>query len=174
MQFELEKALEILERTPHVLRQLLHGLSEEWYHATEGPDTFSPYDVLGHLVHGEKTDWMPRLNKVLAQSTEPFEPYDRFAQYEESHGKTLDDLLEEFTTLRTANVTRLRSLNIRPEHHGLQGVHPAFGPVTLSMLLATWTAHDLGHIAQVARVMAKQYKDEVGPWLAYLPVLTRQ
>ena len=174
MKYSLEKSLEILARTPLVLEQWLRGLSDEWIMQNEGPDTFSPYDVVGHLIHGEKADWIARMDIILSEGPEKtFRPYDRFAQYEESRGKTMDNLLDEFKILRARNIEVLRSRNISAQDFEKTGIHPTFGEVQLRNLLATWTAHDLSHIAQIARVMAKQYKEEVGKWIAYLPVMTK-
>lgn len=174
MQFDLPRALEILERTPGTFRALLGGLSDAWTMPDEGPDTFSAFDNLGHLIHGERTDWIPRARIILAQGLDRrFEPYDRFAQYRESEGKSVAELLEEFTRLRAGNLVTLRGWNLSDRELALEGEHPALGTVTLRQLLATWAAHDLGHIAQTARVMAKQYREAVGPWRAYLPVLDR-
>ena len=172
MPFDLASASSVLERTPRTFRAMLSGLPDAWLHATEGPDTFSPFDNLGHLIHGERTDWMPRLEIILAQGeNRRFDPYDRFAQKRESEGKTVEMLLDEFDQLRARNLAKLRSLTITDRELALQGEHPSLGPVTLRHLLSTWVAHDLGHIAQTARVMAKQYRDDVGPWRAYLPIL---
>ena len=172
--FVLSEGIPVLERTPATLRALLDGLPDRWIVSNEGPDTFSPFDNVGHLIHGERTDWIPRARIILAQgANRRFEPYDRFAQFRESQGKTLGDLLDEFAELRAANVETLRGLKLTERELGLEGEHPALGRVTLRQLLATWVAHDLGHIAQVARVMAKQYRDAVGPWRAYLPVMDR-
>ncbi len=174
MKYKVEKGIEILERTPDVLRQLLSGLSDEWLHGTEGPKTWSPYDIVGHLIHGEKTDWTERLNIILSdQGNKTFTPFDRFAQFEDSKGKTLTELLTEFDMLREKNLMYLRSLEIEEEQFSMKAIHPSLGEVSLKELLATWVAHDLGHIAQIARVMAKQYKHEVGPWQEYLSVLNR-
>ncbi len=172
MHFHLPSALAVLERTPATFRALLSGLPDDWLHATEGPDTFSPFDNLGHLIHGERTDWMPRIQIILAQgSNRRFTPYDRFAQKTESQGKNLDTLLEEFEQLRAQNLARLEGLTITDRDLALEGEHPSLGTVTLRQLLSTWAAHDLGHIAQTARVMAKQYREQVGPWRAYLPIM---
>lgn len=172
MPFQLNHALEILERTPIVITQLLSGLSKDWIYQHEGPNTWSPFDIVGHLIHGEKTDWLPRLEIILAEDTDKsFAPFDRFAQFEASKGKDLEQLLDEFKQLRRQNLARLRTKNLSREDLTRTGIHPDFGPVTLEQLLATWTVHDLNHIAQVARVMAKQYTDAVGPWQAYLGVL---
>ena len=167
-------AIAVLERTPATLRALLAGLPHDWTAATEGPDTWSPYDILGHLIHGERTDWIPRARIILDQDADRrFEPYDRFAQFRESRGKNVDDLLDELAQLRAENLVTLRGWHLTEAQMALEGQHPEFGAVTLGQLLATWVAHDLGHIAQTARVMAKQYRDAVGPWRAYLPVMDR-
>jgi hypothetical protein len=174
MDFDLDLGIPILERTPHALRAMLEGLPAEWADATEGPDTWSPYIIVGHLIHGERTDWIPRAQIILAQGEQRrFTPFDRFAQFRESEGKSLGDLLDEFERARSENVATLRSWRITDAELALEGEHPAFGPVTLRQLLATWVAHDLGHIAQAARVMAKQYREAVGPWREYLPVMDR-
>lgn len=172
MTFSLAHSLEILERTPLLLHHLLDGLSEEWTHTNEGPDTWSAYDTVGHLIHGEKTDWIPRLEIILAQKpNSEFEPFDRFAQFTASKGKTLTQLLTAFNTLRTHNLTQLRSKNLSEKDFALLGKHPALGPVSLAQLIAAWVVHDLNHLAQISRIMAKQYTTEVGPWYAYLGVL---
>jgi hypothetical protein len=174
MEFSLHDGIAVLERTPRVLRELLASLPPAWTDANEGPDTWSPYVIVGHLNHGERTDWIPRARIILAQGeNRRFTPYDRFAQFEESKGKSLATLLDEFAHLRADNLATLASWNLTEYHFALEGEHPAFGAVTLRQLLATWVAHDLGHIAQVARVMAKQYRDAVGPWREYLPVMDR-
>jgi uncharacterized damage-inducible protein DinB len=174
MEFDLNKSVEIRSRTPEVLETLLAGLSEEWICCNEGQDTWSPFDVLGHLIHGEKTDWIARMEIVLSDAGEKtFSPFDRFAQFEESKGNDLSQLLEEFKSLRKRNLQILESKNITRQDLTKRGIHPVFGEVTLPHLLATWTAHDLGHIGQIVRVMAKQYAKEVGPWKEYLPILHR-
>jgi hypothetical protein len=171
--FALEEALPVLSRTPAVLRSLLADLPESWSRATEGPDTWSPFDIVGHLIHGERTDWIPRTEILLTHGeTRPFTPFDRFAQFEASRGKTLHELLDTFAELRAANLMRLESLGLSAEDLDRRGRHPELGPVTLAELLATWVAHDLSHIAQIARVMGRQYTDDVGPWRAYLPMLS--
>jgi hypothetical protein len=168
----LEESLSVLARTPATLDTLLRDLPEAWTSATEGPNTWSPYVVIGHLIHGERADWMPRLAIILEHGpSRPFDPFDREAQFRESHGKSLSTLLDEFSTLRRENLAHLRALNLQPEQFGLQGTHPALGPVTVRQLLATWTAHDLAHVVQISRVMAKRYKGEVGPWAEYLSVM---
>ncbi len=172
MNFTLEKSIEILERTPHVLNAMLQNISDDWTSKNEGGETWSVYDIIGHLIHGEKTDWMPRTVIILSENTDKtFEPYDRFAQFEASKGKSLSQLLDEFALLRKENVERLRSKNLTDKNLEEKGIHPAFGEVTLTQLLATWTVHDLNHIAPISRVMAYQYKSGVGPWIAYLGIL---
>ncbi|HVZ50029.1 MAG TPA: DinB family protein [Gemmatimonadaceae bacterium] len=175
MTFILSEGIAVLERTPDTLRALLGGLPDPWTAATEGPDTFSAYDNVGHLIHGECADWIARAKIILAQGSDRrFEPYDRFAQVRESAGKTLGQLLDEFARLRAANLATLGGWNLGERELALEGVHPEFGAVTLRQLLATWVVHDLGHLAQVARVMAKRYREAVGPWRAYLPILDRR
>jgi hypothetical protein len=174
MEFDPTTGIAVLERTPQVLRAMLDGLPPAWIDATEGPDTWSPYDVVGHLIHGERTDWIPRARIILAQGAERrFAPFDRFAQFRESEGKSLAELLDELARLRAENLATLVEWRLTDEQLALEGEHPALGRVTLRQLLATWVAHDLGHVAQVARVMAKQYRDAVGPWREYLPVMSR-
>lgn len=174
MNFELKEGIAVLECTPKALRAMLDGLPEAWTHADEGPDTWSAYVIVGHLIQGERHDWIPRARIVLEHGPAvAFTPFDRFAQFRESEGKSLTQLLDEFETLRAESLTALRSWNLSDAQLGLEGRHPAFGPVTLRQLLATWVAHDLGHIAQVSRVMAKQYRDAIGPWRQYLPVMDR-
>ena len=174
MTFEPPRALEILERTPATFRALLGGLPDTWTVPDEGPGTFSAFDNVGHLIHGERTDWIPRAHIILAQGPDRrFEPYDRFAQRQESRGKSMAELLEEFERLRSENVATLQGWRLTERELALVGEHPELGPVTLRQLLATWVAHDLSHLAQTARVMAKQYREAVGPWRAYLPLLDR-
>jgi hypothetical protein len=154
------------------VRALLDGLSPAWTDATEGPDTWSPYVVVGHLIHGERADWIPRAQLILAQGeNRTFTPFDRFAQFRESEGKSVAELLDEFDELRAENVQTLLDWQLTDADLALEGMHPALGAVTLKQLLATWVAHDLGHILQVSRVMAKQYRDAIGPWRAYLSVM---
>ena len=174
MEFNLSQGMEVLARTPPTLDAMLRGLGPEWLDATEGAETWSPYIILGHLIHGERTDWIRRAQVIRAQGpTRRFEPYDRFAQFQESRGKSLANLLDEFARLRAENLTTLAGWELTRIDLGLEGEHPEFGAVTLRQLLATWVAHDLGHIAQTARVMARQYREEVGPWRAYLPIMDR-
>lgn len=172
MHFDLEQAIQVLERTPAALRSLLADLPAEWIQGYEGPETWSPFDVVGHLIHGEQTDWIPRARIILEhRESRTFEPFDRFAQFEASQGKTLGDLLGEFERLRAENLETLRGLDLSPDDLARKGRHPELGTVTLRQLLATWVVHDLGHITQIARAMATQYGDEVGPWRAYLSIL---
>lgn len=172
MNFTIEKSLEILERTPDVLNTLLKNISADWTSNNEGGETWSVYDIIGHLIHGEKTDWIPRAEIILSEKSDKrFEPFDRFAQFKDSEGKSLTQLLDEFKILRKKNIEHLRSKNITEKNLEEKGIHPAFGEVTLSQLLSTWVVHDLNHIAQISRVMAKQYKAEVGPWIEYLRIL---
>lgn len=174
MEFSLEEGLAVLERTPETLRALLASLPAAWTDATEGPETWSPYDIVGHLIHGERTDWIPRARLILAQGAHRrFTPYDRFAQFRESQGKALTDLLDEFARVRAANIVTLTEWRLSDAQLALEGEHPELGVVTLRQLLAAWVAHDLGHLAQTARVMARQYREAVGPWRAYLPILGR-
>jgi hypothetical protein len=172
--FELDTGIAVLERTPGALRAMLEGLPAGWIEGTEGPDTWSPFDVVGHLIHGERTDWIPRAQIILAHGpNRRFTPFDRFAQFRESQGKSLADLLDEFARLRAENLVVLKGWRLSDAQLALEGEHPELGTVTLRQLLATWVAHDLGHIAQSARVMAKQYREAVGPWRQYLPVMDR-
>jgi len=172
MNFELSEGIAVLERTPQIVRSILDGLPSSWINADEGPDTWSPYVIIGHLIQGERTDWIERARIILVQGADRrFTPFDRFAQFRESEGKTLRDLLDEFASLRAANLDTLRDWRITEAQLELTGEHPAFGSVTLRQLLATWVAHDLGHIVQISRVMARQYRDAIGPWRAYLSVM---
>jgi len=174
MDFDLEESIAVLERTPSVLRTLLEGLPEDWTRGDEGPETWSPFDVVGHLIDGEETDWMPRARIILAQGADRrFEPYDRFRHLRLNEGKTLGELLDRFEELRARNLDDLRGLELTRDELDLTGEHPEFGTVTLEQLLAAWVVHDLGHLSQVARVMAKQYRDASGPWEAYMSVLHR-
>ena len=170
-QFDFDDAVGILERTPGSLTALLSGLPETWIKATEGEGTWSPYDVIGHLIHGERTDWIPRARHILAGETRPFETFDRMAQFTESQGKSLGELIETFGDLRRENVAALARLNLTESELERKGVHPELGEVTLRQLLATWVVHDLDHIAQIARTMAKAYGEATGPWTAYLSIL---
>lgn len=174
MRFELEQAIEVLQRTPGVLRGMLGGLSEPWVRNNYGEKTFSPFDVVGHLIHGERTDWIVRARTILEYGeTKPFEPFDRYAMYEESKGKSLAELLDEFERLRGENLRTLDGLSLTPEQLQQSGMHPALGRVTLGQLLATWVVHDLNHVHQIAKCMAYQCRDDVGPWREYLTILPR-
>jgi hypothetical protein len=172
MEFDLDKAMAVLTRTPATLRTLLNDLPRDWIETNEGANTWSPYDVIGHLIHGERADWIARAKIILEHGeSRPFDPFDRFAQFEESEGKTLAELLEEFAALRERNLATLCEMKISAGDFEKTGQHPALGRVTLKELLATWVTHDLDHIAQIARTMAKQYMTEVGPWQAYISIL---
>ena len=172
MEFELDKGKEVLRRTPGTLNALLTGLPNDWVLSNEGPETWSPYDVIGHLIEGEETDWIPRARIILEQGeTRPFDKFDRFAMFEKSKGKSLPELLARFEQLRGESLRQLDELNLTPELLQKRGTHPALGVVTLSHLLSAWVVHDLGHIRQIVRVMAKQYRDAIGPWTAYLTIV---
>jgi hypothetical protein len=170
-EFHLGDAVAVLERTPSAVKALLDGVPETWARATEGEGTWSPFDVVGHLVNGERTDWIPRARHILSGETAPFPPFDREAQFRESEGKSLGDLLAAFDELRGRNVAELLGMNLSEGDLGRTGRHPELGEVTLAQLLATWVVHDLDHVAQIARTMAKAYAEEVGPWQAYLSIL---
>ena len=174
MEFQLEHATEILRRTPAALNSLLRHLPEEWTLSTEGPESWSAFDVVGHLIHAEEADWIPRAKIILEHGESgTFEPFDRFAMFEKSRGKSLGDLLDTFERLRGESLKELEGMNLTPEMLGRRGMHPELGAVTLGQLLSTWVVHDLGHIGQIVRVLAKQYGEAVGAWQAYLPVLRR-
>ena len=174
MDFDITQGIAVLERTPGTLHAMLHDLGTAWIDATEGPETWSPYVIIGHLVHGERADWIPRARFILSQRTSRRLPsYDRFAHLHESPGKSLSALLDEFGRMRAENLATLATWRLTDTELALNGEHPEFGTVTLRQLLATWVVHDLGHIAQIARVMAKQYRDAIGPWQAYLPIVDR-
>jgi hypothetical protein len=176
-EFNLAEGIAVLARTPATLNALLRGLPDIWVRrnegrANDGNDTWSAFDIVGHLIAGERTDWMPRVRVILENGeARAFDPFDRFAQAKESQGKSLEQLLDDFIRLRRDNLAALRALNLRPEDFTRRGRHPALGVVTLSELLATWVVHDLTHLHQLSRVMAHQYRDAVGPWSAYLGVL---
>jgi hypothetical protein len=169
--FNFDDAVAILERTPGSLGALLNGLPNEWIRITEAEDTWSPYDVIGHLIHGERTDWIPRARHIVAGEARPFEPFDRMAQVQESQGPDLVELLATFSDLRRQNLAALVGMNLTAADFELKGIHPELGEVTLGQLLATWVVHDLDHIAQIARTMAKAYSEAVGPWSSYLSIL---
>ena len=171
--FALDEATAVLARTPATLDAMLRGLPDGWIQAHEGGETWSPFDVIGHLIHGEQTDWVPRARIILEHGeARAFDKFDRFAQFELSQGRTLDSLLDEFAVLRRANLRDLAALEITEADLDRRGAHPGLGVVTLGQLLATWVAHDLDHVIQVARVLARQYSDAVGPWRAYLRVIS--
>jgi hypothetical protein len=168
----LNNTMSLLVRTPAALDALLRDLPEAWTGHNEGENTWSVFDVVGHLIHGERTDWMQRVKRIMQSGeSEPFEKFDRMGHEQEIGGKSLDELLSEFARLRAENLDDLRAFNLRPEDFERRGKHPALGVVTLSELLATWAAHDLTHLHQISRIMAFQYRDAVGPWRAYLGVL---
>jgi DinB superfamily len=172
MQQNLPHTLWLLSRTPATLHALLEDLPEAWTLQNEGQDTWSAFDIVGHLIHGERTDWIPRAKMILQfGEARAFEPFDRLAQERESQGKSLVELLNEFTRARSESLAELRALNLGPAELERRGRHPALGVVTLSQLLAAWVVHDLTHLHQISRVMAHQYHEAVGPWSAYLGVL---
>ncbi len=174
MQFELDQGIDILRRSPAILREMLHGLDDRWTMSNYGPDTFSPYDVMGHLVYGERSDWLGRAKIILEHGeSRAFDQFDRYAMYEDSKGKTIGDLLEEFARLRAANLEELASLGISEADYARPGRHPNFGPVNLGQLLATWAVHDLHHIAQICKAMSYQYKEAIGPWLQFIGIVPR-
>ena len=171
-EFSVAEPIAVLTRTPATLNALLRGLPNTWVRGNEGKDTWTAFDIVGHLIVGERTDWIPRVRIIMANGeARPFDPFDRFAQFKETEDKSLERLLDDFTRLRGENLAALQTLNLQPEDLARRGKHPALGVVTLSELLATWAVHDLTHLHQLSRVMAHQYRDAVGPWLAYLGVL---
>jgi hypothetical protein len=172
MEFDINKALQILERTPFVVETLLKGLDDEWITNNEGEETWSAYIVTGHFVFAEKTNWIPRVKAIVYKNPDnKFPPFNRFGQFEDSKGKSLDELIEEFKTLRKQNIAELKNILINEPLLDETGIHPEFGEVTLRQLLSTWVVHDFTHLSQIIRVMAKQYKEAVGPWSAFLSVL---
>jgi DinB superfamily len=172
MQHNLQHTISLLARTPATLDALLRDLPEEWTMQNEGGNTFNAFDVLGHLIHGERTDWMPRAKRILEfGESRAFDRFDRRAQERESQGKCLPELLDEFARLRAENLAELRALNLPEQDLSRRGLHPELGAVTLSQLLATWAAHDLTHLHQLSRIMAHHYREAVGPWTAYLGVM---
>lgn len=171
--FDVDEAAAILSRTPDVVEALVGALPDGWQHVREGEGTWSPFDVVGHLIHGEKTDWMSRARRILESGESvPFDPFDREAQLRDSAGRSMSEMLAELSALRAANVQTLQRLELTEADLDRRGVHPELGPVTLRQLLATWVAHDFDHIMQIARVLGRQYTDEVGPWSAYLRVIS--
>jgi hypothetical protein len=172
MEHSLQNTISLLSRTPAALDAFLRDLPETWTLRNEGDEKWNAFDVVGHLIHGERTDWMPRAKMILEfGETRAFEPFDRWAQAQASQGKSLGQLLDEFARLRANNLDELRALKLGPEQLERRGQHPELGPVTLSELLATWAVHDLTHLHQISRIMAQQYREAVGPWSAYLGVL---
>ena len=172
MEHKLDHTIAILARTPASLDALLRDLPDEWTRRNEGGETWSPFDIVGHLIHGEQTDWIPRAKMILHSGEDrAFDPFDRLGHVKPSEGKALNQLLDEFARARSQSLAELRALNIGDDDLGKRGRHPALGVVTLSQLLATWAAHDLTHLHQLSRVMAHQYREAVGPWSAYLGVM---
>jgi hypothetical protein len=171
-EFNLQDTIALLTRTPATLDALLRDLPETWTHRNEGGETWTAYDVVGHLIHGERSDWMQRTRGILEHGdTRAFQPFDREAQQHASAGQSLPQLLDEFARLRVENLDALRGLHLQPQDFERRGRHPVFGVVTLGQLLATWAAHDLTHLHQLSRIMAHQYREAVGPWTRYLGVL---
>jgi hypothetical protein len=173
MKYGMEQAAALLSRTPKVLGHWLSGLADEWVYQKPEGEEWSPFDVVGHLAHGEKTDWIPRMRIILSDGDKKFAPFDRLAQFKASKGKSIDDVLVEFASLRERNLQELNAANLSGKDLDKTGIHPEFGEVTLRQHLSTWVTHDLAHISQIARIMAKQYKQEVGPWVKYIGVLRK-
>ena len=172
MDFRFDEALPILKRTPGTLRTLLHDLPAVWTDATEGPNTWSPFDVIGHLIHGERTNWVPRIEHIIQHGDRiTFTPFDREGMFAESKGRSLPELLDTFDQVRTQSLVRISELGLTDADLERHGRHPEFGVVTMGQHMATWVAHDLGHVRQIVRVMARQYTDAVGPWRVYLSIL---
>ena len=170
--FEVTRSVEILQQTPYTLSRMLEGLSPEWTASVGDKENWSPYDVVGHLIHCEETDWIPRAEIILAQGEDrKFVPFDRFAQFENLRVKTLDDLLTEFAYIRNVNVEKLLRWHLTPDQLALKGIHPEFGEVTLTQLISTWVVHDLTHIRQIVTYLASKYSENVGPWKAYTSIL---
>jgi hypothetical protein len=174
MNFKIEEAIEILERTPQTLSSLLTGLSNEWIYSNEGESTWRPFDVVGHLIEAEKYNWIPRIEMILTKGeSETFPPFDRFSQLRQNKEKTINQLLSEFTILRQQNLETLKAIVTEQTNLNQTGIHPDFGVVKLSEQLSTWTTHDLSHIAQITRIMANRYHDDVGPWKTYLRIMKK-
>ncbi len=174
MDFQIERAVELLSRTPAALRALLAGVSDAWARSDEGPETWSPIVTLGHLAHTEEFNWIPRARMILDHGeSRVFEPLDRFAQLERYRHVSLEQLLDAFAERRRGNLAALAEMNLTPERLALRGTHPEFGPVTLAQLLATWTVHDMNHVGQIAQTLAKQYRDAIGPWRRFVPIVDR-
>ncbi len=172
MEFKIEQAIDVLSQTPRTVKALLGNLSGDWTRSNGNSENWSPFDVIGHYIHGEETDWIPRAEIILAQGENiTFEPFDRFAQFEKSKGKTLDELLESFADLRRKNLEKLQRMNLTPEKLKLKGIHPELGEVNLEQLLATWVVHDLTHIRQIVTFLAQKYSQNVGVWREYLSIL---
>jgi hypothetical protein len=172
MTHDLDHTIALISRTPAALNALLRDLPDSWTLSNEGDKTWSVYDVVGHLIHGERTDWIPRVRIILQSGdSRAFDPFDRWAQQRESQGKSLNELLDEFSRLRAESLAALRALNLQPEDLNRRGRHPSLGIVTMSELLAGWAAHDLTHLHQISRVMAHQYRNSVGPWTNYMGVM---
>ena len=172
MDFQISHLIEILSQTPTTVKSLLGNLSDDWIFAADGENDWTPFDVVGHYIHGEETDWIPRAEIILMQGeNSTFEPFDRFAQFEKSKGRTMSELIEVFADMRQKNIETLKSWNLTDEQLNLKGIHPELGEVTLKQLLATWMVHDLTHIRQIVSVIAKQYAENVGAWKAYLSIL---
>jgi hypothetical protein len=172
MDKKLKDQIDILSCTPDTVSSLIFGFNDDLIYANEGNDTWSPHDIIGHLIHGEKTDWIPRAKIILEHGeSKPFQPFDRFAQKKDSVGKTIDELLDDFTDLRNTNIKVLTGLNLKDDDYTKTGIHPEFGKVTLSQLISTWVVHDLNHIAQISRVVSSQFHNDVGPWKKYLRIL---
>lgn len=172
MNFDLNKSLEILERTPILLEILVNGLSEEWIISNEGDNSWNTVEIIGHLIHGEKTDWIPRILIILNDENEKkFEPFNMEGHKDEIREKEIQDLLKEFKNLRVENIRILKYLDLTDEDLNKTGIHPVFGDVTLKQLLSTWTVHDLTHLSQISRIMAKQYREEVGPWIEFFKLI---
>ncbi len=174
MQLKLSEATQILRRTPATLTAMVGGMPESWLKCNEGAGTWSAYDIVGHLIHGELTDWIPRARMILEHGeTRPFTPFDRCAMFREDQTRPVSDLLDQFAFMRAENVSILEGLNLASDDLARRGTHPELGPVTLGQLLSSWVVHDLGHVSQIARVTAKQYSHEVGPWTEYLTILKK-
>jgi hypothetical protein len=172
MEHDLSLTIAVICRTPAALNALLRDLPEPWTHANEGGNTWTAYDVVGHLIHGERTDWIPRAQRILQHGeSRPFDKFDRTAQERESKGKPLAQLLDEFAALRAENIQKLRGMKLKPEDFERRGTHPALGPVTLGQLIAGWPVHDLTHLHQLSRILAHQYREAIGPWTAYMGVM---
>jgi hypothetical protein len=172
MEFRLDEGLPLLQRTPDTLRAVLHDLPATWTEATEGPETWSAFDVIGHLIHGERTNWVPRIEHILEHGDRvTFTPFDREGMFVESKGRSIGELLDRFDQVRKQSLARVSALKLSDADLRRQGRHPEFGAVTMGQHMATWVAHDLGHVRQIVRVMARQYADTVGPWRAYLSIV---